>query len=88
MKYLRKEHNEKWIGWGLIDSKLEEKLNYEQYLFISSIIDTAFKYGLSDLLNNDYKREIDLIDNTAEKTNMRVVDLLEREYEIIEEELC
>tara|TARA_R100000664_G_scaffold9490_1_gene15887 strand:+ start:290 stop:544 length:255 start_codon:yes stop_codon:yes gene_type:complete len=84
MKYLLKEHNKKFIGWGLIDSKLEKKLNYEQYLFISSMIDIAFKYGLSDLLNNDYKREIDLIDNTAERTNMPVVELLEREYEIKE----
>ena len=48
------------------------------------MIDIAFKYGLSDLLNNDYKREIDLIDNTAERTNMPVVELLEREYEIKE----
>ena len=79
MKYLLKKHNKKFIGWNLFDSKLEEKLNYEQYLFISSIIDIAFKYGLSDLLNNDYKKEIDLIDNTAERTNMPVVELLEGE---------
>jgi hypothetical protein len=49
---------------------------------------TAVRYGLADLLNNNYEREIDLIDDTAEQTNMCIADLLKPENEIIKEELC
>jgi hypothetical protein len=88
MKYLRKEHNEKFVGWNLFNSKLEKKLNYQQYLFIKTMSMTAVRYGLADLLNNNYEREIDLIDDTAEQTNMCIADLLKPENEIIKEELC
>jgi len=85
MKYLTSKHNKKYVGWCLADSKLKEKLNYQQYLFIKTMSMTAVRYGLADLLNNDYEREIDLIDDTSEQTNMCIADLLKPEYEIIEE---
>ena len=62
-------------------SGLDEKINYEQYLFIKSISNSAVKYGLFGLLCQDYEREINLIDDTAEVTNTCVVDLLNQTKE-------
>ena len=62
-------------------STLDENINYEQYLFIKSISNSAVKYGLFGLLCQDYEREINLIDDSAELTNTCVVDLLNQTEE-------
>ena len=62
-------------------STLDEKINYEQYLFIKSISNSAVKHGLFGLLCQEYEREIGLIDDTAEATNTCVVDLLNQTEE-------
>jgi len=62
-------------------STLDEKINYEQYLFIKSVSNSAVKYGLFGLLCQDYEREINLIDDSAEVTNTCVVDLLNQTKE-------
>ena len=54
----------------------DEKISYEQYLFIKSISNSAVRYGLFGLLCQDYEKEIDLIDDTAEATKSCVSDLL------------
>ena len=59
-------------------TKYNKKISYEQYLFIKSISNSAIKYGLFGLLNQDYEKEIELIDNTAEATKRCVVDLLNK----------
>lgn len=62
-------------------STLDENINYEQYLFIKSISNSAVKYGLFGLLCQDYEKEINLIDDSAEVTNTCVVDLLNQTKE-------
>ena len=63
------------------ESTLDENINYEQYLFIKSVSNSAVKYGLFGLLCQDYEKEINLIDDTAEVTNTCVVDLLNQTKE-------
>ena len=54
----------------------DEKINYQQYLFIKSISNSAIKYGLFGLLNKEYEKEINLIDDTARVTKSCITDLL------------
>ena len=56
----------------------DEKISYQQYLFIKSISNSAIKYGLFGLLNQEYEKEIDLIDDTARVTKSCIVDLLKQ----------
>ena len=62
-------------------STLDEKINYEQYLFIKSISHSAIRYNLFGLLHKDYEKEINLIDDTAEIFNSCVVDILNQRKE-------
>ena len=59
----------------------DEKISYEQYLFIKSISNSAVKYGLFGLLHKDYEKEINLIDDTAEIFNSCVIDILNQRKE-------
>ena len=56
----------------------DKKISYQQYLFIKSISNSAIKYGLFGLLDQEYEKEIDLIDDTARVTNSCVADLLKQ----------
>ena len=60
----------------LPQSTMDERITYEQYLFIKSVSHSALMYGLGELVNDEYEKEINLIDDTAEVTNSCVVDLL------------
>ena len=78
----RQEHIESLLAeMEIPQSTLDEKINYEQYLFIKSVSNSAVKYGLFGLLCQDYEREINLIDDSAEVTNTCVVDLLNQTEE-------
>ena len=55
-----------------------EKISYQQYLFIKSVCNSAIKYGLFGLISEEYEKEINLIDDTAEATKSCVVDLLKQ----------
>ena len=50
-------------------STLDEKISYEQYLFIKSVANSAIKYGLFGLINEDYEKEINLIEDTLDVTS-------------------
>ena len=54
----------------------DEKISYQQYLFIKSVSNSAVKYGLFGLLNEKYEKEINLIDDTAKVTKSCIIDLL------------
>lgn len=60
----------------LPQSTMDERITYEQYLFIKSVSHSALMYGLGELINDEYEKEINLIDDTAQLTNSCVVDLL------------
>ena len=60
----------------LPQSTMDERITYAQYLYIKSVSHSALMYGLGGLINDEYEKEMNLIDDTAGATISCVGGLL------------